>query len=128
LWNTPPNDWKTDNKPVVEKLSNSGYKIKVIPAIENTQAHYNTSWSNPDIFLNGTLSDIKTPEKLTSNAIKGRIKSAYEQGLSHVVLNLPDTMPTDEIKRGFSRWRGEKHNRSMSVIMLYKGKVSTELI
>jgi SPP1 gp7 family putative phage head morphogenesis protein len=128
LCDNPPNDWKTANKPVVEKLSNFGYKIKVIPAIENVQTHYKISWSNPDIILNGTLSDIKTPEKMTSNAIKGRIKSAYEQGLSHVVLNIPDAMPNDELMRSFLRWKGEKHNRKMSVLLLYKGNISTEII
>jgi SPP1 gp7 family putative phage head morphogenesis protein len=128
LCDNPPNDWKTSNKPVVEELTKHGYKIKVIPAIQNVKEHYHISWSNPDIIINGTLSDIKTPEGMTSNAIKGRIKSAYEQGLSHVVLSIPDSMPNDEITKSFKRWKGEKHNRKMSVLLLYNGNISTTII
>ena len=51
LCENPPNDWFSDNKPIVEILADNGYKVKVIPALENIKNKYKVNWSNPDIIL-----------------------------------------------------------------------------
>ncbi len=132
LYKDPPDDWenrKKTNKPVVEFLAENGYKIKVLPDIKNVQEKYKIKWSNPDILINGWLSDIKEPEEMTSNAIKGRIKSAYEkQKLNRIVLNIPDRMPEEFIETAFKRWAGEKHSKKIFVIWIYEGKINNCII
>ena len=120
LCKNPPKDWYTDNKPIVELLSDNGYKIKVIPTLENIKSKYNIEWSNPDIILNGKLADIKNVD----TSIKSRLKSAKEQRLRNVVLNIPDSFTEQEIKQTFSDW---KHGR-LTVVWIYKGKINTDVL
>ena len=120
LCKNPPNDWYTDNKPIVELLSDNGYKIKVIPTLENIKSNYNIQWSNPDIILNGKLADIKNVD----TSIKSRLKSAKEQRLRNVVLNIPDSFTEQEIKQTFSDW---KHGR-LTVVWIYKGKINIDVL
>ena len=120
LCKNPPNDWYTDNKPIVELLSDNGYKIKVIPTLENIKSNYNIEWSNPDIILNGKLADIKNVD----TSIKSRLKSAKEQRLRNVVLNIPDSFTEQEIKQTFSDW---KHGR-LTVVWIYKGKINIDVL
>lgn len=120
LCKNPPNDWYTDNKPIVELLSDNGYKIKVIPTFENIKSNYNIEWSNPDIILNGKLADIKNVD----TSIKSRLKSAKEQRLRNVVLNIPDSFTEQEIKQTFSDW---KHGR-LTVVWIYKGKINIDVL
>ncbi len=120
LCSNPPNDWYTDNKTVVELLSDNGYKIKVIPTLENVKSKYNTEWSNPDIILNGKLADIKNVD----TSIKSRLKSAKEQRLRNVVLNIPESFTETEIKKTFSDW---KHGR-LTVVWIYKGQINIDVL
>lgn len=120
LCKNPPNDWYTDNKPIVELLSDNGYKIKVLPTLENIKSNYNIEWSNPDIILNGKLADIKNVD----TSIKSRLKSAKEQRLRNVVLNIPDSFTEQEIKQTFSDW---KHGR-LTVVWIYKGKINIDVL
>ena len=120
LTENPPDDWYTDNKTIVEFLSNNGYKIKVIPVLENIKYHYGINWSNPDIILNGKLADIKNVE----TSLKSRLKSAKDQKLRTVVLNIPESFSKDEIYKTFSDW---KHGR-LSVIWIYKGEIYVDYL
>lgn len=120
LCKNPPNDWYTDNKAIVELLSDNGYKIKVIPTLENIKTNYNVEWSNPDIILNGRLADIKNVD----TSIKSRLKSAKEQRLRNVVLNIPDSFTEQEIKQTFSDW---KHGR-LTVVWIYKGQINIDIL
>ena len=120
LCKNPPNDWYTDNKPIVELLSDNGYKIKVLRTLENIKSNYNIEWSNPDIILNGKLADIKNVD----TSIKSRLKSAKEQRLRNVVLNIPDSFTEQEIKQTFSDW---KHGR-LTVVWIYKGKINIDVL
>lgn len=127
LCENSPNDWKggsCPNKPVVEFLAEHGYHIKVIPELKNILDKYKVKWSNPDVIVNGFLSDIKTPEKLDSSGIKSRLRSAIDQGLTHAILNISDDMPESEITRGFNRFKGEKHSVVLKVLWIYKGVIS----
>ena len=129
LCENPPNDWFSDNKPIVEILADNGYKVKVIPALENIKNKYKVNWSNPDIILEGILFDIKELDSLTSSAVKSRIKSAWEkQRLNHVVLNIPDEISVDEIEKGFKRFAGEKHSVTMNILWIYKGRINKTVI
>ena len=120
LCKNPPNDWYTDNKAIVELLSDNGYKIKVIPTLENIKTNYNVEWSNPDIILNGRLADIKNVD----TSIKSRLKSAKKQRLRNVVLNIPDSFTEQEIKQTFSDW---KHGR-LTVVWIYKGQINIDIL
>lgn len=116
LCKNPPNDWFTNNKTVVEFLVNNGYQIKVIPAIENVKKNYGVKWSNPDLIINGILSDIKTVD----TSISSRLKSAKEQKLRHCVLVIPDTFTEKQINETFSGW---DHGR-LHVLWIYKGQIN----
>lgn len=116
LCKNPPNDWFTNNKTVVEFLVNNGYQIKVIPAIENVKKNYGVKWSNPDLIINGILSDIKTVD----TSISSRLKSAKEQKLRHCVLVIPDTFTEKQINEAFSGW---DHGR-LHVLWIYKGQIN----
>lgn len=127
LCKNPPDDWEHGeypNKPVVEFLVENGYKVKVIPSLDNIKQKYNANWSNPDVLVNGFMTDIKTPQKLDSNGIKSRLKSALEQRVTHVVLYISDNMPESEIERGFKRFAGEKHSVVLKVLWIYKNAIS----
>lgn len=91
---TPPGDWEQNEK-AVSFLSGKGYKIKVLPGLNRK------NWKNPDVYINGILSDIKAPTAATSNAIKNAMKSAQDQNLSSVIISLKKSFPTDELARGF---------------------------
>ena len=116
LCKNPPNDWFSNNKTVVEFLVNNGYQIKVIPAIENVKKNYGVKWSNPDLIINGILSDIKTVD----TSISSRLKSAKEQKLRHCVLVIPDTFTEKQINETFSGW---DHGR-LHVLWIYKGQIN----
>ena len=124
LCENPPNDWFSDNKPIVEILADNGYKVKVIPALENIKNKYKVNWSNPDIILNGFLADIKIVEKTNSAGILSRLNSARKQKLSNVVLYIPDSMTESEILKGFKRFEGSKYTKKMNIIWIYSGKIN----
>ena len=131
LYENIPNDWAEDdhpNKPVVEFLVKHGYRIKVLPEFYDIKRKYGIKWSNPDILINGFLADIKTPEKLDSAGIKSRLRSALDQGVTHVILQISDDMPELEINRGFNRFKGEKHSLSLKVLWIYKGNISFTVV
>ena len=115
LCKTPPNDWQTDNKPVVEFLAEHGYKIKVLPEILNTQKNYSIKWSNPDIILNGILTDIKTVD----TSITSRLKSVKKQKLHNAVLYIPDTFSLEEITAAFDSWS----HGTINLLWIYKGEI-----
>lgn len=73
LTDTEASDWNK-NKHVVDFFADHGYKIKVLPEFLTVQNKYNIEWSNPDILLDGILTDIKEPDELSSNGIKSRLK------------------------------------------------------
>lgn len=123
LCKTPPNDWQTDNKPVVEFLAEHGHKIKVLPEILNTKEKYDVQWSNPDIIFNGILTDIKIPQNLTSAGILSRLNSARKQKLNSVILYIPDVMPIEEIKKGIKRFAGIEYNHGMNITYIYKNEI-----
>jgi SPP1 gp7 family putative phage head morphogenesis protein len=115
LCKNPPKDWENDkfpNKPVVEFLAENGYRIKVLPLLEDVQKKYGIKWSNPDLIINGYLSDIKTVD----TSILSRLKSAKEQKLRHCVLVIPDSFNEMDIQDAFSNW---KHGR-LSIVYIYK--------
>lgn len=120
LCETPPNDWFSDNKPIVEILADNGYKVKVIPALENIKNKYKVNWSNPDIILNGILTDIKIVEK----SIKSRLKSAKEQKLKKVVLFIPDFFSRETIEKTFTEWS----HGTLEVLWIYKGKINKKYL
>ena len=77
----------------------------------------------PEIFggqLYGKLADIKNVD----TSIKSRLKSAKEQRLRNVVLNIPDSFTEQEIKQTFSDW---KHGR-LTVVWIYKGKINIDVL
>lgn len=119
LCNNPPNDWETDNKPVVELLVNEGHQIKVIPTFENTKDKYNVKWSNPDIILDGKLADIKRVEE----SIISRFKSAKDQKLKNAVIVIPDSFTEKEIYNAFSLWSSKQHGR-LNILWIYKGVIN----
>ena len=120
LCENPPNDWFSDNKPIVEILADNGYKVKVIPALENIKNKYKVNWSNPDIILNGFLADIKIVEK----SIKSRLKSAKEQKLKKVVLFIPDFFSRETIEKTFTEWS----HGTLEVLWIYKGKINKKYL
>ena len=120
LCENPPNDWFSDNKPIVEILADNGYKVKVIPALENIKNKYKVNWSNPDIILNGILTDIKIVEK----SIKSRLKSAKEQKLKKVVLFIPDFFSRETIEKTFTEWS----HGTLEVLWIYKGKINKKYL
>ncbi len=123
LCENPPDDWKK-NKPVVEAMANAGYKVKVIPPIDNIKEKYKKDWSNPDVFVNGSLWDIKEPEKMTASAIKGRLVSTQKrQRLTKTVLNIPDEMPEYVLLNGIKRQANDPHNKITNILLVYKGTV-----
>ena len=115
LCKTPPRDWETDNKPVVEFLAENGYNIKVLPALDNIKSKYEVEWSNPDVLVNGFLSDIKNVEE----SIKSRLKSAKTQKLTHVILNIPASFSDADIQKVFSTWT---HGR-LDVLYIHNGTI-----
>ncbi|MGF7108800.1 hypothetical protein [Treponema pedis] len=123
LCKNPPSDWEK-NKPVVEALANAGYKVKVIPEIKNIKDKYKKEWSNPDVFVNGFLWDIKEPEKMTVSAIKGRLVSSQKrQNLTKTVLNVPDEMPEDVLINGIKRQANDPNNKITDILLIYKGNI-----
>jgi len=74
--------------------------------------------------LNGLLTDIKTPEKPNSNGIKSRLRSVLDKKITHVVLNISEDTPENEIERGFKRFKGEKHSVTLKVLSIYRGTLS----
>lgn len=119
LCSNPPNDWYTDNKPIVEFLVNQGYQIKIIPAIENVKPRYHVEWSNPDIIINGKLADIKTVE----DSISSRLKSAKNQKLRNAVLVIPDNFTEEQINEAFSKWKEKNHGR-LNVIWIWRKTIN----
>lgn len=117
LCENPPDDWERGEhpgKPIVDFLVENGYKIKVLPDIQNIPEKYHIKWSNPDILINGFLADIKTVE----SSIVSRLKSVKSQGLRNVVLFIPERFSESEIQTVFTNWR---HGR-LNVLYIYKGK------
>ena len=120
LTDNPPNDWEgTDfpNKPIVEFLSEHGYKIKVIPSIDNVQKKYGIKWSNPDIFINGKLADIKTAD----TSITSRLNKAKAQKVRNAVLYIPDRFSESDIEEAFNDWS----HGTLNVLYIYKGEIKT---
>lgn len=115
LCDNPPDDWFTNNKSIVEFLAENGYHIKVIPDIKNVENKYGVKWSNPDIILDGKLTDIKT----VSTSIKSRLKSAKNQKLKNVVLFIPDSFTLEEIYSTFENW---SHGR-LNITWIYRNKI-----
>ena len=124
LYKNPPDDWETKNRPVVEILVKNGHKIKIIPKIENIKAKYKVKWSNPDIIIDGLLSDIKEPTKPDSSGILSRLNSARKQGLFNAVLMITDTMTETEILKGIKRFEGSDFTSKMNIIWIYKGNIN----
>lgn len=114
LYKDPPDDWK-QNKEIVELLANNGYKVKVIPTLENIKTLYGVKWTNPDILLNGSLTDIK----IVKDSITSRLKSAKDQKVRNAVVSIPDRFSELEIQNAFDNW---KHGR-LNVLYIYKGKL-----
>lgn len=121
LTENPPNDWEgTDfpNKPIVEFLAQNGYKIKVIPSIERVKDKYGIKWSNPDIFINGKLADIKTVD----TSIASRLKKAKVQKVRNAVLYIPDRFSESDIEEVFNDWS----HGTLNVLYIYKGEIKTK--
>lgn len=123
LYKDIPSDWVDDehpNKPIVEFLVENGYKIKVLPKLENIKPKYNIKWSNPDILINGLLADIKTAD----SSVYGRLWSAkMKQKLSHCVLMIPESFSETQITEAFDKWE-EEHHGHLEVLWIYKGKIN----
>ncbi|PIE97296.1 MAG: phage head morphogenesis protein [Treponema sp.] len=118
-----PDDWE-ENKSAVEALAETGYKVKVIPEIKNVKKNYKVDWSNPDVFINALLYDVKKPKKMTSNAVKSRIASAWKkQRLTRAVLNVPNEMPEDILMTGIRRQANDDNNKITDIILIYKGNI-----
>jgi len=119
LCDIAPDDWqdnkKHPNKPIVEFLAENGYNIKVLPALDNIKSKYEVEWSNPDVLVNGFLSDIKNVEE----SIKSRLKSAKTQKLTHVILNIPASFSDADIQKVFSTWT---HGR-LDVLYIHNGTI-----
>ena len=123
LCKNPPGDWKK-NKPVVEAMVKEGYKIKVIPEFKNIQETYKQKWSNPDVFIDGFLYDIKEPTEMTGNAIKNRFVSTQKrQRITRTVLNVSDEMPEKILLEGIVRQANDPYNKITDIILLYKGDI-----
>ena len=123
LCKNPPKDWNR-NKPVVEAMIKEGYKIKVIPELKNIKDNYQKDWSNPDIFVNGFLYDIKEPTEMTGSAIKKRLVSTQKrQRITKTVLNVSDKMPEDALLEGITRQANDPHNKITDIILLHKGHI-----
>lgn len=91
------------------------------------KAKYNVKWSNPDVFINGVLYDIKKPDKMTSNAVKARLTSSWKrQRITRTALNVPSAMPEETLMTGLRRQANDPHNKITDVILIYKGNI-TEL-
>lgn len=121
LYETQPDDWEGGahpGKPIVDFLVENGYKIKVLPDIQNIPEKYHIEWSNPDILINGFLADIKTVE----SSIVSRLKSAKKQHVSHVVLKIPDTFTAEEIAEGFQKFKKDYHTY-MDILYIYKNQI-----
>ena len=123
LYENIPGDWIEDehpNKPVVEFLVKQGYRVKVLPKLENIKTKYNVKWSNPDILINGLLADIKTADP----SVYSRLWSAkMKQKLSHCVLMIPDNITESEISEAFDKWE-KGHHGYFDVLWIYKGKLN----
>ena len=126
LYETPPDDWEGGThpaKPIVDFLVENGYKIKVLPDIQNIPEKYHIEWSNPDILINGLLADIKTVE----SSIVSRLKSAKKQHVSHVVLKIPDTFTEDDIDEGFQKFKKDYHTY-MDILYIYKNQIFHKIL
>ena len=123
LYKEVPSDWVNDehpNKPIVEVLAENGYKIKVLPQLNDIKRKYGIKWSNPDILVNGLLADIKTVD----TSIYSRLWSAKKvQKLSHCVLMIPSNFTESQIAESFKKW-DEEHHGALEVLWIYKGKIS----
>lgn len=120
LTEVPPNDWEgTDfpNKPIVEFLAEHGYRIKVIPGVEQVKNKYGVKWTNPDILLNEKLTDIKTVD----TSIKSRLKAAKDQKVKNVVLFIPEKFSEKDIEEAFNDWS----HGTLNIIYIYKGEIKT---
>lgn len=126
LYENPPDDWEGGEhpgKPIVDFLVENGYKIKVLPDIQNIPEKYHVKWTNPDILINGFLADIKTVE----SSIVSRLKSAKNQYVSHVVLKIPDTFTEDDIAEGFQKFKEDYHTY-MDILYIYKNQILHKII
>lgn len=126
LCKNPPDDWEGGEhpgKPIIDFLVENGYKIKVLPDIQNIPEKYHIKWSNPDILINGFLADIKTVE----SSIVSRLKSAKNQHVSHVVLKVPDTFTEDDIDAGFQKFKKDYHTY-MDILYIYKNQIFHKII
>ncbi len=122
LCDIAPDDWqdnkKHPNKPIVEFLAEHGYHIKVIPELKNIQDKYNVEWSNPDILLDGYLTDIKTVE----TSISSRLKKAKKQHVNHVVLKIPNNFTEYDIQKSFEEFR-EDYHKAMWILYIHQGTI-----
>ena len=126
LYDTPPDDWENGahpGKPIVDFLVENGYKIKVLPDLQNIPEKYHIEWSNPDILINGLLADIKTVE----SSIVSRLKSAKKQHVSHVVLKIPDTFTVEEINEGFQNFKKDYHTY-MDILYIFKNQIFHKIL
>ena len=126
LCENPPDDWERGEHPgktIVDFLVENGYKIKVLPDIQNIPEKYHIKWSNPDILINGFLADIKTVE----SSIVSRLKSAKNQHVSHVILKVPDTFTEDDIEAGFQKFKKDYHTY-MNILYIYKNQIFHKII
>jgi SPP1 gp7 family putative phage head morphogenesis protein len=119
LINTPPIDW-AKNKKAVSFLANNGYRIKVIPELKDIKQQ---GWKNPDVFIDGVIADIKIPEALTKRGVDGRLRAAEQQNLSTTIMDVPEEMDVDLLKRGIKGHIASQHNKIKRVIILYKGVI-----
>ena len=81
---------------------------------------------NPDALISGLLTDFKAidPKARLVNTINKRVAKARAQGVSVVVLSLPDKVDFDNLSNGIRRaFHNDKKGKIETMIFIYKGKV-----
>ncbi len=71
------------------------------------------------------VSDLKTPKTNISKGVKNAFESGEEQGLSHVVIDVPPNAPLDKIAEGIARGFGRCH--AMQRVIILMGRKAVEI-
>ena len=104
-----------DNIQIAESLAKSTGKVIQI------NEHIENNGKNPELTIDRTLSDLKSPIDVKVSNIKGAFNLARKQLLTHLVIDLPKKPVLDDVLKGCIK--GFQYNEGINeAILVFKGK------
>jgi len=108
-------------------LADSGYSVELLPILQADKARariYGEGFvggKNPDARINGTIAEIKSPEKSATTSIHNAIRRGQKQA-DMVVIHLPTPMAEGEIEKAVKGQMEQSHYVDQVIVINKDGK------